>query len=60
MNLEKLKPEEKVNISINMIDVCVSICADAIKEQDKTIKERELLKRVRARILYGKRLHYEV
>jgi len=60
LTLEKLKPEEKVNLSINMIDTCVHICADALKDQDKTIKEKELLEKVRARIMYQKRRHHEV
>jgi len=41
--MEKLKPEEKVNLAINMTDACVRICADSIKDQDGTIKEEELL-----------------
>lgn len=60
MVLEKLKPEEKVNLAIDMIDVCVCICADAIRDQNDTIKEEELLKRVRERIMYRKRRHYEI
>ena len=51
MTLETLKPEEKVNLSINMIDTCIQICADAIKDQNKIIKEEELLEKVRARII---------
>jgi len=58
--LEKLKPEEKVNLSISMTDACVSICFDAIKDQDETIKEEELMEKVRARIMYQKRRHHEV
>jgi len=58
--MEKLKLEEKVNLAINMTDACVRICVDAIKDQDRTIKEEELLEKVRARIMYNKRRHYEV
>ncbi|MDI6905374.1 MAG: hypothetical protein QMD13_07825 [Candidatus Bathyarchaeia archaeon] len=60
MNLEKLSPEEKVNLSINMVDVCTRICADAIREQNKTINEKELLEKLRARIQFGKRYHPRV
>jgi len=60
LTLETLKPEEKVNISISMIDTCIQICADALKDQDETIKEKELLEKVRARIMYKKRRHHEV
>lgn len=55
LNLEKLSPEEKVNLSINMVDVCTRICVDAIREQNKTINEKELLEKLRARIQFGKR-----
>jgi len=58
--LEKLKPEEKVNLSISMVDVCVRICADSLKDQDVNIKEEELLEKVRERTVYQKRRHYEV
>jgi len=58
--MEKLKPEEKVNLAINMTDACVCICVDAIKDQDRTIKEEELLEKGRARIMYNRRRHYEV
>jgi len=37
--LEKLRPEEKVNLAINMTKACVRICADAIKDQHRTINE---------------------
>jgi len=58
--LGRLKPEEKVNLSISMVDVCVRICADALKDQDVSIKEEELLEKVRERTMCRKRRHYEV
>jgi len=58
--MEKLKPEEKVKLAINMTDACVRICVDAIKDQDRTIKEEELREKVRARSMYNRRRHYEV
>jgi hypothetical protein len=57
---KKLKPEDKVNLSINMTDVCTRICADAVRDQDKTIKEEEIMELVRKRIMYKKRHHHEV
>ena len=60
MVLERLKPEEKVNLSISMTDACVSICFDAIKDQDENVEVKELLEKVRARIMYQKRRHHEV
>jgi len=58
--LEKLKPEEKVNLSISMVDVSIRICADSLKDQDVNIKEEELLEKLRERTMYQKRRHYEV
>ena len=60
MVLKKLKPEEKVNLSISMTDVCVNICVDSVKDQIEGIKEEELLDKVRARTMYQKRRHHEV
>ena len=58
--LEKLKPEEKVNLSISMTDACVNICVDSVKDQIEGIKEEELLDKDRARTMYQKRRHHEV
>jgi len=60
LSLDKLKPEEKVNFSIDMTDVCARVCADAIRDRDKALKEEELIEQVRARIMHGKRRHREV
>jgi hypothetical protein len=58
--IEKLKPEEKVNLAISMTDACTRICADAIKDQAGAIKEGKLIEKVRERIMYQKRCHREV
>lgn len=55
-----LKPEEKVNVAINMTDVCVHICANAVKQKYPEIKEKELIKRVRERIIFERRRQHEV
>jgi len=60
MPMEKLKPEEKVNLAIGMTDVCVRICADSIRDQNPTIKEEELIERVRERVMYRKLRNREV
>lgn len=60
VTVDKLTPEEKVNLAISMIDTCVHICTDALRDHDKTITEEELLEKVRARIMYQKRRHHEV
>jgi len=56
LKLEKLGSEEKVNLSINMVDVVTRICAEGIKAQNKNISERELLERLRERMRYSKHL----
>jgi len=56
LKLEKLGSEEKVNLSINMVDVVTRICAEGIKVQNKNISERELLERLRERMRYSKHL----
>jgi len=53
--LGKLKPEEKVAHAINMTDVCVRVCADAVRNQYPTITDEDLLNRVRERIMHRKR-----
>jgi len=58
--LSGLEPEEKVNLSIAMIDVSVRVCADAVRDRYPTIKEEELLKRIRERITFSKGRRREV
>jgi len=60
VNSRKLKPEEKVDMSINMTDVCVQVCADGIRDQNKGISEAQLMKELRERIMLQKRRHHEV
>ena len=54
LRLRRLKPEEKVNIAIDMTDACVRICAEGIRAQCPRIAEDELLERLRERIEYAK------
>jgi len=42
-----------------MTDVCVRVCADAVRDQYPSIREEELLERVRERIMFGKRRVHE-
>jgi len=50
-----MKPEERVNAAIYMSDMCVSVCASSVKDQNQLISEKELLKCVRKRINLGRR-----
>jgi len=52
--------EERVNLAINMTDACVRVCADGVRDEQPKMKEKELLKRVRERIAYGRRRECEV
>jgi hypothetical protein len=56
LKVEELKPEEKVNLSIDMVNVVTSICAEGIRAQNKNIGEEELLKKLRERLRFSKRL----
>jgi hypothetical protein len=55
-----LKSEEKMKIAVDMTDVCVRVCADAVKDQGLTVSEEEFVKRVRERVTYRKRYRREV
>ncbi len=56
----KLRPEEKVEIAVNMSDVCVRICAEGIRDQNPRVKEERVIEKVRKRIFREKPHHYEV
>jgi len=48
-----------VNLAISMTDVCVRVCADAVRDRYPTIKEEELLERVKERIMFGRKRERE-
>ena len=45
-----LTPEEKANLSINMSDICVLICAEGIKDRETDISESSLLNLLKQRM----------
>jgi len=51
----RLKPEEKVNMAIDMTDTVVHICAEGIKAQHPDITEEELIEKLRERFAWMKR-----
>jgi len=57
---ERRLAEKRVNLTINMSDVCVRISSDAIRDKNPRIKEEELLELVREKIMYGRRRTREV
>jgi len=52
----KLKPEERVNLAINMSDVCIRVCAEGVKAQYPNISEEKLIELVRERLMFEKNL----
>lgn len=52
----RLTPEERVNLSIGMSDVCIRVCADGVRDQNPDISEEELIERVRERLMFDKRV----
>jgi hypothetical protein len=53
--LGRLKPEEKVNMAIDMTNAVVSICAEGIRAQNPDISEEELIEKLRERFAWMKR-----
>jgi RecB family endonuclease NucS len=53
--IDKLKPEDKVRITIEMVDAVTRISADNEREKDPKITEAELIARVRHRFRRGQR-----
>jgi hypothetical protein len=53
--LGRLKPEDKVNMAIDMTDAVVSICAEGIRAQNPDISEEELIEKLRERFAWMKR-----
>ena len=60
MPRSRLRPDEKVDVAIYMSDVCVHICVDSVKDEDRTISGKDLVKRVRERISFGRNRRGEV
>jgi len=57
---KRLKPEEKVNMTIEMTEAVVRICADGIRDRNPNITEKALQEELRKRVNYRKRSHHEV
>lgn len=55
LDWHELKPEERVNLTVNMSDVCVRICAEGVIDENPSISEKELIERVRERLLFDER-----
>lgn len=55
VSMRRLRPEERVNLAVGMSDVCVRVCADGVRDGDPSVSEKELVERVRERLLFSKR-----
>ena len=60
LNRKKLTPKDKVDLAIDMVDTCIRISADGIRDHDRTIEDEKLIEELRARITLNKRRHHEV
>ncbi len=60
MSPRSLKPEEKVDATIQMTDAMVKICADGIRDRNPNMTEEQLQEELRKRIDSQKRSHHEV
>jgi len=54
---KKLKPEEKVNIALSMVDLVTSISAENERTRNPRITEKGLMSRLRRRFQLGRRTH---
>ncbi len=52
----RLKPEERVDLAVNMSDVCIRVCAEGVKAQYPKISDEELIELVRERLMFEKNL----
>jgi hypothetical protein len=53
--LGRLKPEEKVAMTIDMTDACVRVCKAGIRAQCPSVSEAELNEKLRKRLEWQKR-----
>jgi hypothetical protein len=52
----RLKREERVDLAVDMSDVCIRVCAEGVKSQYPNISEEELIELVRERLMFDKNL----
>jgi hypothetical protein len=51
----RLPPEVKVNMTIDMTDAMVRVCAEGMKAQSPNITDEEMMKRLQDRFKWAKR-----
>jgi len=50
-----LKPDEKVNMAVDMTDAAVRVCAEGARAQHPGMTEEELIEQLRERFAWMKR-----
>ena len=50
VRLQRLSPEGKVMVAIDMTDACVRVSSDGIRNENPAISDDELLKKLRERL----------
>ena len=56
MTRSKLRPEERVRVAVDMVDLVTRISADSERERNPRITERTLILRLRRRFQLGRRV----
>ena len=56
MARSRLKPEERVRVTVGMVDVVTQVLADREKEKHPGITEDRLISILRRRFQYGRRV----
>ena len=56
MSWSRLKPEEKVALAVGMVDVVTRICTDSVKEKNPSISDVNLIRILRRRFQFGRKL----
>ncbi|MEM3566310.1 MAG: hypothetical protein QXK47_03730 [Candidatus Bathyarchaeia archaeon] len=54
LDWRRLKPEQRVNLAVDMSDVCIRICAEGVKTQNPRLSDEALIELVRERLMYEK------
>jgi len=55
LDWRRLKPEEKVNMAVDMTDAAVRVCAEGARAEHPGMTEEELIERLRERFAWMKR-----
>lgn len=54
LDWRRLKREQRVDLAVDMSDVCIRICAEGVKAQNPRLGDEALIELVRERLMYEK------